>query len=98
MLALQSYTFYFETVGKLTQIFDFGSTIRNYDAALQGFEFKFDTKNDNNVEIMAAEITNIILSNDRTQVTIEANFDFKDHQSNLGSGLIDIVVMADLEN
>lgn len=101
MLSFKSQSFYFKpedgATAKQSQSFPFDNTIGNYGAALQGFEFEFDTGNDNNIETMTADITNISLNDDKTEVIVEVEFAFKDHQDHLGQGQVDVVVFADLE-
>ncbi len=102
MLSFQSQSFTFTPADgatpKKTQTFSFDNTIRNYGAALQGFEFKFGAdEDDNNIETMTADITNISLNNNKTEVTVEVEFTFKDHRDHIGEGQVDVVVFADLE-
>lgn len=101
MLAVQTHTFYFSAPGILSQTFSFTNTIQDFGAALQGFELTYG-EDDHEIQTAGAEITNVSLSTDQTQVTVEATLTLHDHDSvgeteNVGKGLIDVIVLVDLK-
>lgn len=101
MLAVQTRTFYFDAPGSLSQTFSFTNTIQDFGAALQGFELTYG-EDDHEIQTAQSSITNVSLSTDQTQVTVEATLRLNDNDgaaesTSIGKGLIDVVVFADLK-
>ncbi len=97
MLAIQSQTFNFTEPGISQYTFNFNNTIKDYGAALQGFNLNFGVGHDHEIQSLGAEITNASLNTDQTEVTVEVQLTLNDNSKNLGKGEIDIVVFADLK-
>ena len=102
MLAIQSHNFYFTEPGIQDHTFTFSSRIKDYGAALQGFDLNYG-EDDHEVQALGAEITNVELRNEETELYVEVKLTLHDHDKAIGGGhkgqgQIDIVAFADVKS